>query len=301
MATDATLLLVGFSDERHPEVIARASQLAAALRLRIYVYFPVPDGRLSAVVPGTWAVAQEARELLFKRYQDELQATLETLGARGHDVKGRVEWRRSPASGALNMVRELSPRLVILAPKRHDRLTDFLLSDDDFELIRLCQPPVWLARRFPAEDGTILAAVDPTHDEDRAFAVDHAVLSESCSLGRSLGKRVSAIHAFSAPVRLSGVIEATAPAAADRRLERASAYHFERLAALAGLHDIRPEDLHVLEGELADVLEHVIEPLHVDVIVIGALSRNRARRMFIGGTAEELLRLVTTDLLVVKQ
>ncbi len=301
LTTRGTLLLICFSDERHPQVVVRADEVAHALHLKIFVYFPVLERSLAAVVPGTWAAAEDARESEFKRAYDELETTIDTLAAHGHEVDGRVEWRRSPASGALNLVRELSPRLVMLAPKRHDRLASLLLSDDDFELIRLCRCPVWLARRFPARGGTIVAAVDPTHEGDRAFAVDHAVLSESCYLAHSLGKRVSAVHAFSTPRRLGSVVEATAPAALDRQSERAGIYHFEQLLELAQLHALEAADLHVLEGDLVDVMQRIEQTLDVDVVVIGALSRNRARRMLIGGTAEELLRSLATDVVVVKQ
>jgi universal stress protein E len=301
LATNRTLLLIGLTDERHPEVIARAAQLAAAMRLRIFAYFPVRDGtRLAAVVPGTWRAAQDARETAFERAYDELQNTLETLATHGHEADGRVEWRRSPISGALNMVREHAPRLVLLAPKPHDAVTDLVVSGEDFELIRRCQAPVWLARQFPADCTTILAAVDPTHGGDRALEVDHAVLSESRSLAQSLGKNLRVLHAFLAPSRLGGVIEATAHETIDRSTERAYAYHYERLRMLTQVHGIRASDLLVREGDLQAVLQEVVDPLDVDVVVIGALSRSRAQRMLIGGTAEILLRSLDRDLVVVK-
>jgi nucleotide-binding universal stress UspA family protein len=125
------------------------------------------------------------------------------------------------------------------------------------------------------------------------------VLSESRNFAQTLGKKLRVIHAFSAPARPGGGVEATARETIARSTERAHAYHYERLLTLAQLHGIGTPDLHVLEGDLPAVLLQVLEPLDVDVVV-GALSRTRSQRMLIGGTAEILLRSLDRDLLVVK-
>ena len=110
-----------------------------------------------------------------------------------------------------------------------------------------------------------------------------------------------AIHAVSAPTSSLRLAEAGGRRPAIYEHERAHAYRTHQLRELTRLHGIPDEDLHVVDGQLVDVVEAALEPLDVDFVVIGALSRTRVRRMFVGGTAEELLRCVTTDLLVVKQ
>lgn len=296
----SSLLVVNLSDERRPAVLARARGVARALKLDIFLYRPLPDGKSAALSPSP-AVATASHDALRRRAEQEHAHVLEWFRAQGLAARGRIDARDAAVPAILDVVRELEPRIVMLGPKdAHGGAAERLLSDDDSELIRLCPAPLWLARRYPEARETILAAVDPTHEDDRHGAVDRLILRTALDLARQMEMRAHLVHAYTVPTRFSGVIETTMLDSTADPYGIAD-YHHERTHELARAHHIPAENVHVRDGELVETVESLLETLAVDVLVIGALSRTRLRRALLGGTAEKLLREIGADILVIKQ
>jgi universal stress protein E len=307
--TGGTLLIVGLSDGLESDLIGRALQVAEALALDVEIYHPLTLKPVPAALPGipgaltgtaNLVQAEETRELRLGRCEEALRAALESLRVRGIVARGRVEWKVARVAAVLERIGECSPRLVMTAAHAHGRLADLFGSDDDLELVRCCPKPLWLVRNAPRTANVVLAAVDPMHENDRACAVDHAVLDEAMALAHALEKRPHALHTFCLPTRLPGVLEATAPDIAHERYQQADDRHTRRMHELARAHGLSAEHTQVVQGDLIETLQGLIGSLGVDVVVTGALSRSRLKRMLIGSTAERLLRAIDTDIVVVK-
>jgi universal stress protein E len=280
---DSTLLVVGVADRGETALMARATELAAAARVSVYVYYPVPK---------TASVA---------RGQRELEKTVESLRAHGIDVDGRVEVRASAADAVLELTAELGPSCVMLQPGPHGKLEQALLAHDDFELIRRSHSPVWLVRQHPDRRSVVLAAIDAMDESEERRALNEKILEVTCELARILDEEPHAIHSASAPMRMPGVIETVAPELADERYRRAEAQSVEQMQKLIASSGIERAHVHVSPGDLTENLDTLLGPMAVDLLVVGAVSTKRLERMLLGGTAEKLLQKTRqTDLLVVK-
>lgn len=301
MADEARrLVIVCLTSDRQPALLARARALAEAAQLDVYVYRPLPDPvALASLKPGE--AAAEAHAEAFGRAADELQHMLEWLAAQGLVADGKVEWQASPVPATLALIAELDPQLVLLGPgQKHNKVGQILRSDDDFELIRRCPAPLWLARRYPSARNVILAAIDPTHREDAANAIDHAIVDTALTLAEQLGgMQVHIVHTYTRQEHVPEMLAATLPAAAadGRNVDNC---HAKQVHQIARAHNVDVAHVHISTGTLPEVIGPLIESMGVDVIVLGALSRNALKRMLVGGTAEKLLRAVDADILVVK-
>ena len=294
MTTSPSLLVAGLTDERDPALLARAAEVAEAMDLAVYVYYPV-------VVATLHAMGAEETQARLARCRRELHNALETFRKRGLRAEGCVERRQSAPVAIIDLVATLGPRLVMITPKAHAKLAAALSSDDDFELIRRCPAPLWLVRRFPEDRRTVLAAVNLSDDEDAAGAtLNHAVLEIGAELAIRLGREAHVIHATSTPVRLTSVIEAVAPQTLDARHRQAEDRRVRQTHELSRAHGIRTEHVHVPSGDFVDNLREIAEPMAVDLVVVGAIAKTWLKRMLIGGTIERLLEATDTDILVVK-
>ena len=76
--------------------------------------------------------------------------------------------------------------------------------------------------------------------------------------------------------------------------------HAERFRELTEFHGIDPAMAHLLAGRTHEKLPALASRLGASVVIMGAVARNRLKRVFIGATAERTLEHLPCDLLVVK-
>jgi universal stress protein E len=56
----------------------------------------------------------------------------------------------------------------------------------------------------------------------------------------------------------------------------------------------------MVAGRTSDVLQDLVAEKDIDLLVMGAVARNRLKRIFLGSTAERVLEHLSCDVLVVK-
>jgi universal stress protein E len=76
--------------------------------------------------------------------------------------------------------------------------------------------------------------------------------------------------------------------------------HEKRFNEVIEFHGIGKDKSHLVAGLTHEELPEVSEKVGADVVVMGAVSRNRWKRLFIGATAERTLEHLPCDLLIVK-
>ncbi len=235
-----------------------------------------------------------------------LEGLADELRAGGLDVATHVHWDNPLYEGILRRVAEFEPDLVVKDTHYHSFLRRALFTNTDWNLIRRCPVPLLLSRTadWPARP-LILAALDPGHHGDKPAALDHDILDAAQLLGRQLDGTVEAVHAFfpaallAATTGLGGVplapeLGATELLESERKRVSAAAQEIARS------HGMTEKSVRVLQGSASEVLPRVTTEDHVDLLVMGAVSRSRLREVFIGSTAERVIDRLPCDVLVVR-
>jgi universal stress protein E len=231
-----------------------------------------------------------------------LEPLVEPIRQRGIDVSIETALGDPLHEMLLERIGRSRPDLVLKDTHHHSWLRRTMLTHTDWHLIRTCPVPLLLVKPRPWPEVPVLAAaIDPGHALDRPQALDHRILSTAQELGHQLVGDVHVLHAF-LPLELTtappgvGVgagfaIEVTRAAETARRAE---------LEKFVALHELRPASLSMRLGVASQVLPELASELHIDLLVMGAVSRSGLQRVFIGSTAEQVLEALPCDVLVIK-
>lgn len=235
----------------------------------------------------------QARKLRRKHGDEhlaELNALAEPLRAKGLEVTISTAWGNPPYEEILRRIRETQPSLVLKSTRHHHRVSRMLLSNEDWELVRYCPVPLLLVKDHPwPEKPVIVAAVDPDHSHDKPASLDNKLLSCAADLAAASGGSVHMYHSAHVAA-LAGLY----PLGADYKVERG------KVDKLASFHDIAPANCHMVEEDIVHSLPALVNEIKASLVVMGAISRSRLDRIFIGNTAEKVLDHLECDVLVVK-
>lgn len=169
------------------------------------------------------------------------------------------------------------------------------LTCSDWELARVCPISLLLSKAtlWPALP-KICIAIDPGHRQVALVPLEHSIMEQGRALAERLDGELHALHACMPPA-------VTTVAAADA--ERVTRHYRDRLASLESLmanHRVSTGQVHVGMGGSGDVLSRLVGQLEASIVVMGAVSRSPLRKNVIGSTAENLLRQLPCDVLLVK-
>ena len=271
-AFDAALELARRYDAKLELLVADFQDLHAA-------YFVPPTATLQEFRDSVMAAHHATLERCVKRAADEgVVALAEALwGTPFHEI-------------VLARVAATRPDVVVKHSVFHNRIERTLFTGSDWHLIRECPVPLLLVKDPLRMIGTpVVACVDPLHAHDKPAVLDHQLLARAATLAGRLDGEAHALHVFSIPVPVSVIgdayIAAAAISADEQTPERASKSFRDLLAA----HGIPPERAHLRVGAPARDIVAEAKALDAGIVVMGAVSRRRLERWFVGSTAESVL------------
>lgn len=199
------------------------------------------------------------------------------------------------AQSIIDRADALGPDIVLKSTHRHSVLKQTLLTSTDWQLIQRCSAPLMLVKpQAWYSGGNIVAAVDPLHSKSEQSKLDDALVSAAESLAQQTEQIPGVFHAYYPP-NLSDVKRP------ETKLNRdMQKLHNQKIYELLSRHNIDPDHVRIAKGDVKhELLEH-LKNIHPNVLVIGALSRNRLERYVVGNTAEQILDSAPCDILVLK-
>ncbi len=247
---------------------------------------------------------EKARAEVIAREEKQLDALAEPLRAEGISVRTTALWDHPLYEGVVRHSIESGADIVFKDTHHHSLVTRAVLTNTDWNLIRTCPVPLWLVKpRDIAVTPIFVAAIDPMNEHDKPAALDDEILK----LGRFLSEKVGgSLHAFHSYDPRIAVATATANAyipvslpldAIERQMHED---HQKRFGEITVFHDIDADKAHLTSGLTHEELPALAKQIDAGVVVMGAVARNRWKRLFIGATAERTLENLPCDLLIVK-
>ena len=141
------------------------------------------------------------------------------------------------------------------------------------------------------------------NEHDKPAALDDEILGISKYLGEKTGGSVHAFHSYDPRI---AVATATANAYIPVSLPfdeielQMHEDHQKRFGEITSFHSIDDDKAHLASGLTHEELAALANKIDASVVVMGAVARNRWKRLFIGATAERTLEHLPCDLLIVK-
>jgi len=277
-----------------------AQRLGASLDLLICYHDEYLSGDRLFDAPSL----RSAREDTVAALKARLEALAGPLRKDGLTVATSAIWRHPLYEGIVWHAVQTDADIVFKDTHHHDALQRALFTNTDWSLIRTCPVPLWLVKAGePPEDGVVLAAIDPLNQHDKPAALDDRILRTAGEFARTFDTELHAFHSYD-----PRTAEATAignayipPSLPYVEIESTiRAHHEKRVNEITTYHGIDDAQCHLVPGLAHKELPRIARSLPARLVVMGAVARNRVRRLFIGATAEQTLEHLPCDLLVVK-
>ena len=249
----------------------------------------------------------QARGFSIAAYLDgrrhELEQFTTHLRLEGFKVRAEVRWGSPFIEQLLAEVARLKPDLVIKDVQAEGPLKRLLLTGRDFELLRHCPAPLMLVKSGNHNlPGHIMAAVDPLDENNRPHELNARILGAAEKYGMVTGASVDVVHVFQPlPVMASAAGLGGTGWAPDHNLVQMLRNEHERaLQALGKEYGVQERHLHMLDGFPGSALAKFSETYHIDLVVMGTVSRRSMDRLMLGSVAEDLFQRLSCDVLAVK-
>jgi universal stress protein E len=247
---------------------------------------------------------RKARAEVIDGYEKKLAKMAEPLRERRIKVKTCAVWDHPLYEGIVRHAAATGADMVFKDTHRHSSLERALLTNTDWHLIRSCASPLWLVKpqELPKKVAFV-AAIDPMNEHDKPAALDDEILVLSKALAECSGGSVHAFHAFDprmavATATANAYIPVSLPF--DEIEKQMREQHEKCFREITAFHEISDDNSHLIAGLTHEELPALAEKVDATAVVMGAVARNRLKRMFIGATAERVLDHLPCDLLIVK-
>ena len=247
---------------------------------------------------------EKARDEVIQSHEKHLEALAEPLRGDGIVVKTSAIWDHPLYEGIVRHAMESGSDIVLKDTHHHSAVTRALLTNTDWNLIRTCPIPLWLVKPQEIADNPVfVAAIDPMHQHDKPAALDDEILHVSKALADDVGGDVHAFHAYDPRIAVAtATANAYIPVSLpfDEIEQQMHEDHEKRFTEITEFHKIADTHAHLVAGLTHEELPRIADKLKADVVVMGAVARNRWKRLFIGATAERTLEDLPCDLLIIK-
>ena len=247
---------------------------------------------------------EKARAEIVQIHGKHLEALAEPLRSDGISVTTTAVWDHPLHEGIVRRAIESDADIVVKDTHHHSAVTRALLTNTDWNLIRTCPTRLWLVKPNDfSETPVFVAAIDPMNQHDKPAALDDEILQLSKTLADKAGGEVHAFHSYDPRIAVAtATANAYIPVSLpfDEIEQQMHEDHQKRFKEITEFHKVDEDKLHLVSGLTHEELPATAKDVGADVIVMGAVARNRWKRLFIGATAERTLEYLPCDLLIVK-
>jgi len=293
------LLVVFDSEERDRTALQLAFRLAhdsGGTVTLVHIVPALPDGLLDGM-----AGLEELRTTLEEAADNSLQEALEMAARPPVPVDTRVIWGHVDMEVSRMVLRD-GYDLVVKATGRRHGISGQFIGSADMRLLRKCPCPVWLVKpEAQVRLERILATVDCAGGTHEHQNLNETVLDLGLFLSEMETAELHVLYAWQ-PWGESLLRH-------RMRQQDFTGYldHSRSTAGKALTELLRPYDQaiplvnrHFMEGSPEDVIPEFVTQYGVDVVVMGSVGRTGVPGIFIGNTAERILREVECSVLAVK-
>jgi nucleotide-binding universal stress UspA family protein len=278
----------------------RAVKLAKSNGGRLTLFDVIPDRVASPDIEAR--INLDLGEELRRNRSREL----DELVARLDDSTLTVDTRVASGVAFVEVIRAVirdQHDLVIKEAKSADSFVRRTLGSTDLHLLRKCPCPTWIDQPdAPIPYKTVLAAVDPSADEDLDRA--RMIMEMATSLSGREGADLAIVHAWGLPGEslLRTKQASISGADLDSVIDDIRVQHTQRLGDLLGDFGIGTADnrVHLVKGDPAPSIRTLSNELHADLVIMGTLGRRTIPGLFIGTTAEDVLTTTQASVLAIK-
>jgi nucleotide-binding universal stress UspA family protein len=215
-----------------------------------------------------------------------------------------VIWHPNFTSAVIAKANSSKVALVIKSTKQYSTIKKIFFTPSDWQLLEHCPVPLLLTKSL--NDGPynkVMAAVDPTRDEDKLEELDRKIISVTKAIADLFDGDAHICHCFK-PIGIE-LWQGMSSVGMDHSLvngdfndysEAIRQHHQIALAKLTSEYDFDKNSCHLAAGLAEIELPELVKSKNVDLLVMGMSNNGK----FIGNMVEKVLDNVECDILSLK-
>jgi universal stress protein E len=254
-------------------MLDRAGRLARGLGAELEMFLTLYEPDI-VQTPDRRALLEERIAARIDEERRRLERLADQLRSQGVKVRASVRWDYPMYEGVIRQVLRHRPDLLIVSGIDGGEVLPRTLAYREARLIELCPCPVLLLKeREVYSKGSVVAAVDPRHADERSPELDEAIIGAARTVSHALADApVHLYHSIAPAPRFGdGEVPGTAPPAIREAARLAGAQM--RLWQVALQHDIREDQARVEFGLVETALPAFARERRAQVVVMGAMSQ----------------------------
>jgi nucleotide-binding universal stress UspA family protein len=253
-----------------------------------------------------WTMRLTVRD--YQHLQDlvwqEKQKKLDALAARARKQCVDVEAKLLHGKTSIEIIREVirsDHDLVLRVIKGTESRRKAFFGTTGMRLLRKCPCAVWLVKPTRTQFEHVLGCIDTTSEGDRDLELNEMVYDLAESISHYHGGKFSIVHAWwnYDELFLKRRMEAEEFAEMERKKLAHITLCLNRFLCRHG-SSANAENVHLIKGEVHDVISSFIPPHGVDLVVMGTVARSGVSGMIMGNTAEKILDELSCSVLALK-
>jgi nucleotide-binding universal stress UspA family protein len=270
---------------RAQRALRRAGLLARDTGAEVILVHVVDDDQPQSLI------AMESREAQ-RIFTEQIAAMAELRGVQCRPLVVTGD----PFDAILRTAADLNTDLIVMGAHRKQFLRDVFVGTTVERVIRTGPYPVLMVNNESTGGPyrTVLASIDMSAPSANAIKVAQAA-------GLIGNARVTLVHAFHPLAKSKMVMAGLDQASIDEYVAGQRRKAFDELAAFLIAHDLggRGWSRHIEEGRAFEVIARAVEEARPDLLIVGTHSRSGLMKLLLGSVAEEVLRSLDVDILVV--
>ena len=245
----------------------------------------------------------ELQELVINERRNQLEQLIEPIRKDGVNVCAKV----LIGTPFLEIIREVvrdKHDLVIKTARGRGGLKEILFGSTAMHLMRKCPCPVWIIKPTHRKKyARIMAAVDPDPSDEVKNTLNTKIMELATSLARLEGSEFHVVHAWkiyseTMLIRSGGLSKCEVDSLGRETRKMYKGWLNELIEKYA---PETPKDrIHLQKGDAGILIPALVKRKRIELIVMGTVSRTGIAGLFIGNTAEKVLREVDCSVLIVK-
>ncbi|MGB5397578.1 MAG: universal stress protein [Gammaproteobacteria bacterium] len=280
--------------------LERAIAVATTNAARLTVMDVTPEASVASFIKQTYDIDLNAQ--LREQREQQLEALVKPHADAGISVYIKVV-SGTPFIEIVRAVQRNAHDLVMKVAEHDDGLVPAFFGSTDMHLLRKCPCPVWIDRSGTGPSyRRLLAAVNPFDDESGER--QRLILDLATSLAEREQAVLDVVHAWQLPGEsmLASGRGRIPPTELDLLLASTELRHRQALDKLLLPYNLSSEadNVHLRKGHPAEIISSFARERGADLIVLSTLGRVGIAGLFIGNTAEDVLRETATAVLAVK-
>ncbi|MBU1189809.1 MAG: universal stress protein [Gammaproteobacteria bacterium] len=288
------MLVIADRPEDQPDLAIQRAIAIAEPDANIMIVAFVHDAMLEDDELNEPAKVEHYKQQLIDQRNVWLDELLAAHASEHVRLQGEVVWSKDISDWIQQHSKQQPYDLVI---KTGNRTENFWYTPTDWRLLRECEVPVYIGSRNAwRSQAVILATVDIVSRNAVQMELNHKVMDHAQRMSVALG---ATLHlAYAVPVsQLMLDLEAFDKSDYLRRFQKR---HEDKLHAFAREYGIDKHYVHVKAGPPQKIVPRIANDLKAELVVLGASGQRGLLGKMLGGTVEQTMHILRTDVLSVR-